>query len=271
MQTTVMSQPSVFRTSHGFCAGTRRCAAAPFRRVAGGFVALVAVLVSAVLGSPAEKDRPIVVVGDRAYPPLEFLEDGNPHGFTVDFLKELSSVLDRDIELRLMQWNEAQEQVLNGQADALTTCSRTPAREQLFGFVQPTLRLDFAFFVRRNDTAIAQAADLAGKRVGITAGGLPRQYLEQDNTLHIVVIRDYEDGLRQLTAGKLDAVAADRWVAGYTLYRMGISRCVAVLHPPFAQQQAATSVSQRHLQSDSWFQQHQEHLHRTSVQIFSIA
>ena len=63
----------------------------------------------------------IRIVGDRMYPPYEFLDNNNnPTGFVVDLVKAVMDDMGRKYTLELCHFTDAVEAIRNGQADILT-------------------------------------------------------------------------------------------------------------------------------------------------------
>lgn len=185
--------------------------------------------------------NPIIFAGDKNFPPIEYLEDGVPKGLNVDLLHELSNASNRKIEIRLMPWEEAQQKVLEGEIDAITTMAVTEKRKELFDFSEVTLRYQYCLFTTTEQVGIESTGDLEGKTVGVTKGGLPQQALESNPKIKLVVIRDYAEGFRLLLSQEIDAVGADRWVGAYTLQRNGI-RGIAIRGEPFAEKISGIAV-----------------------------
>ena len=67
-----------------------------------------------------KKKTPIIFAGDKDFAPIESLEHGEPEGLNVELLHALARAIERDIEIRLMLWTDAQQTVINAEADALT-------------------------------------------------------------------------------------------------------------------------------------------------------
>ena len=86
---------------------------------------------AAAQSAPAD---PIVLLGDRDYPPLSFLENGEPKGMDVEIARELERVLGREIEVELTDWDEAQRRVIKGEADGLFSMSISDQRRKLYDF-----------------------------------------------------------------------------------------------------------------------------------------
>ena len=165
---------------------------------------------------------PIRLVGDKDYAPVTYLESGIPKGLDVDIAHAVAARLGREVRIELMEWSEAQQQVLQGKADGLLSMSVSDERRSTYDFTEPTLTREFGWYVRRGDTALPGTSDVA-RRVGVTPGGYPRQFLETRGANHLILIGNYEDGLRRVAAGTLDAVAADNWVAAHVIQERKIS------------------------------------------------
>jgi PAS domain S-box-containing protein len=189
----------------------------------------------------AQERKPIIFAGDRDYPPVEYLRDGKPTGMFHDLLQELSKVLRREIDHQLNNWKESQKKVLNGEADALTVFGATEERRKLYDFTEPIFPMEFAFFVQRDNVLIHSIDDLNGKRVGITQGGLPKQFLATKKQIRIVFIKNYLEGFRLLLSGDVDAVAANKWVGAYTIQQEGIQG-IKLIQKPFVISYAPMAV-----------------------------
>jgi PAS domain S-box-containing protein len=185
--------------------------------------------------------RPLLFVGDKDYPPLTYLDNQQPAGMAVDVAKALSGPMKRPIRIELMNWDAAQQKVLNGEADAVLEMSDSPERQKLYDFASFTFTHEFGFVVRSTSLSDWTVSDLKGRKVGVTSGGFPRAFLETQPDLHLIIINDYEDGFKRLSAGTLDAVAADLWVAAYLIERRGVSG-VSIVDKPFATVHAAIAV-----------------------------
>jgi ABC-type amino acid transport substrate-binding protein len=148
---------------------------------------------------------------------------------------------DRKIDIRLMPWEAAQQAVLRGEADAVTTMAITEKRKALFDFSDVTLTFQYSIFVGTEPSGIRTPKDLEGRTVAVTRGGLPFQVLGSNPNIEFVFIDDYLEGFGLLLSHAVDAVAADLWVGAYTLQENGI-RGVTVLEDPFAVKEAGIAV-----------------------------
>lgn len=170
----------------------------------------------------AVQTAPLVFACDKSYPPMTYLENGQPKGVVVDILHALEQRIGMPIDLRLMDWSKAQALVAQDQAIGLCQMSITDARKQSYDFSDPIITLHFSIFTRNNQKTLSDISDLHGLQVGVTPGGLPRSLLMNDKQINFVDVDDYERGFQLLKEGKIDAVFGDHWVGSYVLAEKGI-------------------------------------------------
>jgi PAS domain S-box-containing protein len=189
----------------------------------------------------AADTKPLLFVGDKDYPPLTYLDTQQPAGMAVDVVKALAGPMKRTIRIELMDWNVAQQKVLNGEADAVLELSASEDRLKSYDFASTTFTHEFGFVMRSGSSPSWTINDLKGKNIGVTGGGFPRVFLTSQPELRLAIIDNYKDGFDRLKSGKLDAVAADLWVAAYLIERGQVSG-VAIVGKPFATAHAAIAV-----------------------------
>ena len=186
------------------------------------FTILFLVFSSGYARAFVQDQKPLLFLGNANLVPLIYEENGVAKGVLVDFSQALAEKLGRRIEVRAMDWEEAQAQVLSGEADALLQMNWSPAREKVFDFSEELLESEFVIFKRRDNSHINGANDLVGKRVGVEIGGYAYQILHEKD-IDIVLIPSCAVGFQRLVSGDLDAVVADRWTGEYELARSAIS------------------------------------------------
>ncbi|MCI5208151.1 MAG: hypothetical protein D3910_05040 [Candidatus Electrothrix sp. ATG2] len=191
---------------------------------------------------PADTKRVLIFVGDQNYPPIESLKGGEAVGLNIDLLKALAQAMNRDTEIRLMKWADAQQMVLDGAADALTAMSYSEERAKLYDFTEPMLEFEFSFFVKREDMTINTIKDVEGRVVAVTKGGYPKNVLASNKEIRLQVVNNYTDGFKRLLAGEVAAVAADLWVGAYTLQKENLGDDIKILEQPFAKALPSVAV-----------------------------
>jgi signal transduction histidine kinase len=178
--------------------------------------------------------RKIVAVGDYDYPPFTFFDTntGLPAGHDVDFINHIAYILKAEVEIRLLNWEEAQNAVENGEADVLLSVLHSAGRSDRFDFTIPYHAEHYAIFVNRQ-SAIRDISDLEGKEAIVLAGDASIENFIKPMNLqgNSVLVQSLPIAIKLLNSGKHDFV-----VAPYNLGRLTIEeyRCenVKVTGPP---------------------------------------
>jgi PAS domain S-box-containing protein len=192
---------------------------------------LVFAAVPPSLGEVTKAGPPLLFLGNKNIAPVLYLENGEPTGLAVDIVRALGRRLSRPVDIRAMDWVEAQKLVAEGRADALIQINATEERRKIFDFSDPLLESHFAIFVRRGTAGIGGIETLGGRSVGVEAGGLPLQLLQKDKSVRLELIPDFLHGFEKLAAGALDAVVVDYRVGSFILAANGFQGIVTVGEP----------------------------------------
>ncbi|MFA5269579.1 MAG: PAS domain S-box protein [Methanoregula sp.] len=174
--------------------------------------------------APAEtfNDSPLLFLGNQNIAPVVFLDGATPTGVAVDIVRALANHMPQPVEIKAMDWSEAQALVARGDADALIQINPTDERKKIYDFSDTLLESQFSIFTRSDKTGISGPLSLRGLRVGVESGGLPQQVLEKDPQILLTTIPNFPEGFRQLSEGSLDAVVVDYRVGSYVLAKNNI-------------------------------------------------
>jgi len=185
--------------------------------------------------------KPVLFLGNHALPPMNSLKDGKPTGIVIDLAEAIAQRMHDPVEIRLMDWSEAQKLVADGQADALLQINSNPDRLKIYDFSEPLLASEFTIFTTSGHHGIASIQDLRGLRVGVEAKGLPILLLQKDPQIIVEVIPDFVVGFGKLKAGEIDAVVADRWVGCFVLAENNIHN-VRMIDEPISRSYSSIAV-----------------------------
>ena len=161
-------------------------------------------------GAPAAPDvpgvsRPIMVGGDRDYPPYEFLDkDGKPAGFNVDLTRAVAETMGMQVQFRLGAWADERNALMADELDILEGMTYSPERAKILDFAPHTI-VNHAIFARRGTPPVNSLDELAGKKVIVHRSGymhdtLAAKGFEKD----LIFSETPADGLRLLSSGKGD-------------------------------------------------------------------
>ncbi|UFS69026.1 transporter substrate-binding domain-containing protein [Geomonas sp. RF6] len=169
----------------------------------------VALLLHAGFAHAATADassQPVVIGGDRSYPPYEFLDrDGKPAGYNVELSRAIAEVMGMQIEFRLGSWSDARDALRDGRVDVLQGISFSQERSREIDFSIPHAVINHAVFARRGAPPISSLDDLAGKEVALHRGGIMHDQLVHSGFRGTMRLTDTPaDALRLAASGRCD-------------------------------------------------------------------
>ncbi|MCL4368019.1 MAG: transporter substrate-binding domain-containing protein [Actinobacteria bacterium] len=183
----------------------------------------------------------LVFLGNKNIAPVVYLDGTIPSGVAVDLVHALAKHIPQPIEIRAMDWSEAQALVARGEADALIQINVNEERKKIYDFSAPFLESHFSIFTRTDMMGISGISSLRGLRVGVESGGLPQQLLAKDPQIRLTVVPNFLDGFKSLNAGTIDAVVVDYRVGSYVLAQNGI-RNIKVTGEPIESSHSSIAV-----------------------------
>ena len=192
-------------------------------------------------GGEKPGERPILFLGNESLPPMNFMKNGRPTGIVIDIAKALAERMHHPVDIRLINWTEAQRLVQDGQADALLQINPDPERLKIYDFSKPLLTSEFSIFTAAGRLGITSMSDLRGLKVGAEAKGLPTLLLQKDPLIILKIIPNFVQSFNMLATGAVDAVVADRWVGSYVLAENNI-RGVKLIEEPIGRSDSGIAV-----------------------------
>jgi len=185
--------------------------------------------------------KPLLFLGNENIAPVVFLDGTTPKGVDVDIVRAMAPHLSRPVEVRAMNWSEAQALVAQGDADALIQINPTEERLKIYDFSDPLLESQFSIFTRAQTLGISGIKSLHGLKVGVEAKGLPIQVLTKEPEIILETIPNFTEGFNRLHDGSLDAVVVDYRVGSYVIAQNGI-RDIRVSGEPVATSNSSFAV-----------------------------
>ncbi|MBW1849896.1 MAG: transporter substrate-binding domain-containing protein [Deltaproteobacteria bacterium] len=171
------------------------------------------------------KAHPIIkVAADPKWAPMEFLgPDGEFQGVSRDFLDRISELLDvRFEQVKGLTWAEGVEGVKKREIDMFGLAVRTPSRMKYVNFTDPYITLPQMIFTRDDHPYVASLNELSGKQVAIVKGYSTVELVKEEYPeIDIVEVRDVEEALQMLVAGKVIAYIDALLTTTYNIQQMG--------------------------------------------------
>ncbi len=193
----------------------------------------VALAVSALLAPAVQaqdtlariRQTGIITIGNGgAYPPFEFVENGNLVGFDIDLGNEIARRLGVKAVWEKFDFNGLIPALQSKRVDLLATAmTRTPEREQRMRFSVSYYDSGIAAAVRPG-VSIVKPEDLAGKIIAVQVGTAGERYARekaQNSAREIKTYNEFPLAMADVEAGRADVVVNTMPVIKYNVVRRG--------------------------------------------------
>ncbi len=161
----------------------------------------------------AVEGRQVTVASDIAYRPFEFTEGGEPTGFDIDLMDEISDRAGFEVEYQNVGFDGIVQGLGTGLYEvAISAMTITPERAEQVDFSEPYFNADQSLLVQ-SGSDIQSTDDLAEANVGVqigTTGASETESLQEEGQVAEVTTFDtVEDAFTALENGQVDAVIND--------------------------------------------------------------
>lgn len=169
-----------------------------------------------------------IVIGlDDEFAPMGFRnEQGALIGFDIDLAREVAKRMNVDVEFKPIDWDKKREEITSGNVDIIWNgLDITDERKEYMIFTKPYMDDRQILLVKKdNDQNIHAEGDLENKRVGVQAGSIAENYLDNTEKLKITfkeykTYGKFQDALDALSGGTIDVFLCDELVARYEMNR----------------------------------------------------
>jgi|GEM_PF-445542 len=163
---------------------------------------------------------PIVFVSQSSYPPFEFLQkDGSMDGISIELARWMSTEMGFQTRFLNMPFQQAQQAVLSGRADVITSMFYSDKRAESFDFSKPLFDVPASIFVKTERPDIARLEDLKGKRIAIPRGDYAGEFLESRGiSCEPVPTDNFAQATDAVLTGRADALIGDEQIVLYHLF-----------------------------------------------------
>ncbi|WP_420819522.1 transporter substrate-binding domain-containing protein [Oryzomonas rubra] len=175
-------------------------------------------------------NKVIIVGGNRAYPPYEFLDkDGQPAGYNVDLTRAIAKVMGMKVEFRFGAWSEMRTALMNGEIDVLQGISFSEERLGSITFSPPHTIVHHAIFARKDTKPVNSIQELHGKEIIVFRDGIMHDSLRNLGFSGDLHFSDTPaDALRLLASGAHDYAVVAILPGMYLIRELHLTNVVPV-------------------------------------------
>ncbi|MCR5451464.1 MAG: transporter substrate-binding domain-containing protein [Lachnospiraceae bacterium] len=166
-------------------------------------------------------EKTLYAVTDKDYRPFSYIRpDGSYAGMDVELIAEVANRLNMNLELELMDWDDAQEKIKKGEADVILNMERDRVTEDS-GLIA-SIPVEEKEYVAYGRDRISFIGELYGKRIG-SMQLMPELGLTEE----IEYISTYREMFEKLEAGELDYIFCPIQVGDTFLRQMKLDDIVS--------------------------------------------
>lgn len=162
----------------------------------------------------------ITFVSQTRYPPFEFTDTGQQHeGIMIDVVRWMAMEMGFLPVFVDMSFEQAQEEVLAGKADIITSLFFSDKRKEKFEFTDTLFDVPASIFVKAERTDIKDLNNLSGKTIAIQRGDYAKDFLaSQKIRFDPLDTEDFAEATDMVIVGKADAVIGDEQIVLYHIF-----------------------------------------------------
>jgi len=162
----------------------------------------------------------ITFVSQTRYPPFEFVgPDGDHTGMCIELARWIATQFSFKAHFTDMSFKDAQQAVLSGKVDVLTSLFFSEKRDKIFDFTKVMFKVPASIFVVAERPDIKGINDLKDKTIAMQAGDYAAEFLRTKNIVfEVVYTRNFAEATNLVIAGKADAIIGDEQIVLYHIF-----------------------------------------------------
>ncbi|MEP4147200.1 MAG: HD domain-containing phosphohydrolase [Halioglobus sp.] len=160
---------------------------------------------------------PLVVSNEANWPPIDYIMQGKPHGYSIDVMRMIATMTGLEIKfVQGLTWTDLVAQFKAGKIDLLHSVRLSEENAQ---WGQPTdsyTKLPWTLVTREGSPAITSLAEMAGRKVAIPSGwSIVPVVEERFPDVEIVATKNTLEGIELVLDGSVDAAMDNEIILRY--------------------------------------------------------
>ncbi|MBW1704985.1 MAG: transporter substrate-binding domain-containing protein [Deltaproteobacteria bacterium] len=176
----------------------------------------------------------IIFISQTRYPPFEFVDRNNEHtGMCIELARWMATEFGFKAKFTDTYFKQAQQDILSGKADVLTSFFYSKKRDKSFDFTQVMFEVPASIFIVAERTDIKDIQDLNGKRVAMQTGDYAKEFLESKQVeFDVVYTKNFAEATDLVIAGRADAIIGDEQIVLYHIFKDNLTEKIKKVGDP---------------------------------------
>jgi ABC-type amino acid transport substrate-binding protein len=166
------------------------------------------------------EEHPVIRVhNEMNWPPFNFNQNGEPRGYSIDFMNLVASRTGLQVEyISGPSWQQFLDMTQSNELDVMLNINATPERAEYLNFTDYHLQSPAAIVVKDLTLSVTSLQDLYGKRVAVPDGFFTEEFLAREHAeIELVLESDTLGSLYAVLEGRADAMLDDFPVTDYLI------------------------------------------------------
>jgi polar amino acid transport system substrate-binding protein len=161
----------------------------------------------------------IRVANEMDWPPFDFIQNGEPAGFAIDYITLLADIIGVELEfINGYTWSELLEKGRKKEIDLFPVLWKSADREAFLSFTSPYIQLINVLVTRKNMPGIDSLADMKNKIIAVPAGyTLTESVMEQYPDYDYILVKNPAEGLKLVSLEKADGFIGSLGIINYII------------------------------------------------------
>jgi diguanylate cyclase (GGDEF)-like protein len=167
----------------------------------------------------------IRVANELDWPPFDFLLNGEPAGFAIDYVKLLAKIVGLDLEfINGYTWSQLLEKGRTKEIDLFPGLWKSPDREEFLDFTRPYIQLIKVLVTQKDAPPVHSLADMKGRKIALSAGyTLTEMVMDRYPGLDYVMVKNPAEGIKQVSLGRADGFVGALGIVNYIIKQQFIN------------------------------------------------
>jgi len=165
------------------------------------------------------RQHPVIRVSNELeWPPINFVKNGKPTGFSVEYIKLVAEKVGIRLEFVPGNSSDLLQKAYDKELDVMLNIVRNKQRAKHLLFTKPYASTPTAIFSRIEDRHLRSIEDLVGKKVAVVKDFYTHRYLKEHYpSIELLPILSTLEGITALSTGRADAMLDRLAVGNYVI------------------------------------------------------
>ncbi|EMS80227.1 transporter substrate-binding domain-containing protein [Desulfotignum phosphitoxidans] len=167
----------------------------------------------------------IRVANELDWPPFDFLLNGEPAGFAIDYVRLLAEIVGLDLEfINGYTWSQLLEKGRTKEIDLFPGLWKSPDREEFLAFSRPYIQLIKVLVTQKDAPPVHSLADMKHRKIALPTGyTLTEMVMDQYPDLDYVMVKNPAEGIKRVSLGRADGFVGALGIVNYIIKQQFIN------------------------------------------------